>query len=271
MVELRHQGKRIELPPAGARLGRAPECLVRSDSATVSDVHAEIYREGGRLQVRDAGSLNGTFVNGKRIMGPQPLHHGDVVRCGPLAVLEVEVLAEGEELTAARDAALAEAAELRAALAAAEGRGAALAAALAAAEAERAELGPALAAALAQAERLRQVADECALRRRELEVRNAALEAAHEAGLLAVADARQDAEREAAKVARVEALVTQYRTESAERGERVAEVEAMATARQHELEENAKVIHGLREGVTQRDRQIVELETTILHLRSGAR
>ncbi len=55
--------------PAGDRtlIGRSPECDVFLDDVTVSRRHAEIVREGTRFTIRDLGSLNGTFVNRRRI------------------------------------------------------------------------------------------------------------------------------------------------------------------------------------------------------------
>lgn len=55
--------------PAGDRtlIGRSPECDVFLDDVTVSRRHAELLREGTRYTIRDLGSLNGTFVNRRRI------------------------------------------------------------------------------------------------------------------------------------------------------------------------------------------------------------
>jgi pSer/pThr/pTyr-binding forkhead associated (FHA) protein len=48
-------------------VGRSPECDVFLDDVTVSRRHAELVREGDRFTIRDLGSLNGTFVNRRRI------------------------------------------------------------------------------------------------------------------------------------------------------------------------------------------------------------
>jgi hypothetical protein len=55
--------------PAGERtlIGRSPDCHVFLDDVTVSRRHAELVREGDRFVIRDLGSLNGTFVNKRRI------------------------------------------------------------------------------------------------------------------------------------------------------------------------------------------------------------
>lgn len=48
-------------------IGRSPECDVFLDDVTVSRRHAELLREGDAFSIRDLGSLNGTYVNRKRI------------------------------------------------------------------------------------------------------------------------------------------------------------------------------------------------------------
>jgi len=51
------------------RIGRDHEADLSLPSPTVSRVHAELSRCGGRLQIRDLSSRNGTFVDGCRIQG----------------------------------------------------------------------------------------------------------------------------------------------------------------------------------------------------------
>jgi len=48
-------------------IGRSPDCDVFLDDVTVSRRHAEVVREGETFTIRDLGSLNGTYVNRKRI------------------------------------------------------------------------------------------------------------------------------------------------------------------------------------------------------------
>ena len=54
----------------------------------VSREHALLIREESRLLLCDLGSTNGTFINGERIGAdePQPVHHGDEITFGSLAV-----------------------------------------------------------------------------------------------------------------------------------------------------------------------------------------
>ena len=62
-------------------IGRSPECDVFLDDVTVSRRHAEIRREGGTFTIRDLGSLNGTYVNRKRIESTD-LEDDDEVQIG---------------------------------------------------------------------------------------------------------------------------------------------------------------------------------------------
>lgn len=57
-------------------IGRTRSCAVRIDRTEVSRRHAEILHADGRYLLRDLGSRNGTFVNGKRI-NEHPLEFGD--------------------------------------------------------------------------------------------------------------------------------------------------------------------------------------------------
>jgi len=48
-------------------IGRSPDCDIFLDDVTVSRKHAELTHAGDRWTIKDLGSLNGTFVNRKRI------------------------------------------------------------------------------------------------------------------------------------------------------------------------------------------------------------
>jgi hypothetical protein len=74
-------GSRILLDLATTTAGRHPESDIFLDDITVSRRHAEIVRDGDDYRVRDAGSLNGTYVNRERIE-EAPLTHGDVLQVG---------------------------------------------------------------------------------------------------------------------------------------------------------------------------------------------
>jgi pSer/pThr/pTyr-binding forkhead associated (FHA) protein len=63
------------------RIGRSPDCEIFLDDVTVSREHAVLVEANGKFTVEDQGSLNGTFVNRKRI-DSAPLQEGDEVQIG---------------------------------------------------------------------------------------------------------------------------------------------------------------------------------------------
>ncbi len=67
-------------------LGRHDDCIIRIKSSQVSRRHCELFDSDGKLIVRDLGSSNGTFVNGKRVMGQQPLKVGDELTVGAVTL-----------------------------------------------------------------------------------------------------------------------------------------------------------------------------------------
>ncbi len=71
-------------PPGTARLliGRGGDADIVLDQPLVSRHHAELLWQDSRHVLRDAGSAHGTFVNGHRVVGDQPLAPGDVVQIG---------------------------------------------------------------------------------------------------------------------------------------------------------------------------------------------
>lgn len=73
-------------------IGRAPTADVRiADDALVSRVHARLERVAGTWTVVDDGfSRNGTFLEGRRVTGRQPLHDGDVLRVGATSFVLVD-------------------------------------------------------------------------------------------------------------------------------------------------------------------------------------
>jgi ribosomal protein L40E len=70
-------------PLAGERVtvGRSPDCEIFLDDVTVSRKHAALTKNGDSFSIRDEGSLNGTFVNRKRVEGAE-LEDGDEIQIG---------------------------------------------------------------------------------------------------------------------------------------------------------------------------------------------
>ena len=80
---LKGTGEPSEFPLGDANvLGRSTQATVRLADREVSRKHSQIDREGQDFVLRDLGSSNGTFLNGKRIFGPTRLSDGDEVLIG---------------------------------------------------------------------------------------------------------------------------------------------------------------------------------------------
>jgi hypothetical protein len=62
-------------------IGRSPDCDIFLDDVTVSRTHAVLLRQDGSFVIEDQGSLNGTFVNKRRIDSAS-LTDGDEVQVG---------------------------------------------------------------------------------------------------------------------------------------------------------------------------------------------
>ena len=74
-------GAKFVLDKDVTRVGRHPESDIFLDDITVSRRHAEFLRDGTNYQVKDVGSLNGTYVARERIES-HDLVSGDEVQIG---------------------------------------------------------------------------------------------------------------------------------------------------------------------------------------------
>ena len=79
-------GLTFALGPVVTTAGRNPECEIFLDDITVSRKHAVIRHTPQGYEIRDEGSLNGTYVNGERISSAT-LHSGDEVLIGKFRLL----------------------------------------------------------------------------------------------------------------------------------------------------------------------------------------
>ena len=69
-------------PSEGRTLvGRSPECEIFLDDVTVSRQHALLLEKDGEFSIQDEGSLNGTFLNRRRIESA-PVEDGDEIQIG---------------------------------------------------------------------------------------------------------------------------------------------------------------------------------------------
>lgn len=76
-----NRGARFLLDRDVVTVGRHPGSDIFLDDITVSRRHAEFRRDGQQMWVHDVGSLNGTYVDGKRVED-EVLATGDEVQIG---------------------------------------------------------------------------------------------------------------------------------------------------------------------------------------------
>lgn len=82
-------------------IGRSSGCNLVVNNQLVSRLHAHIERLGARYVIADAGSANGTYLNGRRIIKSQQLRNDDHIGLGsPTALLrfmdpDATILASG--------------------------------------------------------------------------------------------------------------------------------------------------------------------------------
>jgi pSer/pThr/pTyr-binding forkhead associated (FHA) protein len=74
-------GEHFLLENEQTTVGRSPDCDVFLDDVTVSRRHAEVLKRDRQFFIEDKGSLNGTFLNRRRIEAGQ-LEDGDEVQIG---------------------------------------------------------------------------------------------------------------------------------------------------------------------------------------------
>jgi hypothetical protein len=76
-------GRTGEIFPLGGEttIGRSPDCGIFLDDVTVSRKHAVVVERDSGFFIEDQGSLNGTFVNRKRVESAQ-LENDDELQVG---------------------------------------------------------------------------------------------------------------------------------------------------------------------------------------------
>lgn len=83
------EGDHFVLSTATTNIGRHADSDISLDDITVSRRHCEISQEEGRFLVRDVGSLNGTYVNQKRVDAAELLQ-GDELQIGKFHLVFLE-------------------------------------------------------------------------------------------------------------------------------------------------------------------------------------
>jgi hypothetical protein len=102
-------GRRIVVPVSRewTRIGRSLAADVRFDDATVSRRHALIVAQADGVRVLDDRSLNGVYVNGRRVEW-SPLADGDEIVVGRHTIHFMDTAATGTATPSATPAAVAE-------------------------------------------------------------------------------------------------------------------------------------------------------------------
>src|SRR5271166_1986138 len=86
VVQGRSEANTLRLMDGVNSIGRHDDCLIRIKSSQVSRRHCEVFEVADKLTIRDLGSSNGTFVNGKKVSGQQVLKHGDELTVGAVTL-----------------------------------------------------------------------------------------------------------------------------------------------------------------------------------------
>ncbi len=85
-------GRVIPISALPCVIGRDAGCQLRIQSEHISRNHCVISRSDSALLIRDLGSTNGTFLNGKLIQGESVLLDGDAIKLGSVR-LEISLSA----------------------------------------------------------------------------------------------------------------------------------------------------------------------------------
>jgi hypothetical protein len=80
-------GQTFVLDQEQITLGRDPGNDIVINDPQVSRQHARITRQGNLMVIEDAGSTNGTFVDGVRLSGAHTLTNSDVIGLGDVVTL----------------------------------------------------------------------------------------------------------------------------------------------------------------------------------------
>lgn len=82
------------------RIGRDPGSDLPLASSNVSKRHAEILHTEAAVFIRDLGSTNGTFINGRRIEEPTPVDERDLIQFADVELRLTRQVAQVEDRTA---------------------------------------------------------------------------------------------------------------------------------------------------------------------------
>jgi hypothetical protein len=91
----RSGSKILRLAGGVTTVGRQQDCQLRIGSSQVSRKHCQLVDKGPELVLVDLGSSNGTFVNGKKVIGQLLLKPGDVLSFGKVKFRVEKLSASG--------------------------------------------------------------------------------------------------------------------------------------------------------------------------------
>ncbi len=74
-------GTRFDLEPQ-TTIGRGPTNTITISDNFISSENTRLWFRNGKWSVQDAGSVNGTFVNGQPAREALPANPGDIIRIG---------------------------------------------------------------------------------------------------------------------------------------------------------------------------------------------
>jgi hypothetical protein len=81
------KGLLFQIPPSGARIGRAPDNDIVLSDPSLSRYHCRLeFKSNGSLWIDDLGSTNATLVNGNPVAN-RPLHAGDTLEFGEIRLV----------------------------------------------------------------------------------------------------------------------------------------------------------------------------------------
>ena len=81
-----YAGQEVRMTASRLLVGRDMDCHLRPNTRFISRRHCLLWFDEGRLWIRDAGSRNGTFVNGNILSGHCPLEDGDTFSVGDMLI-----------------------------------------------------------------------------------------------------------------------------------------------------------------------------------------
>jgi DNA-binding winged helix-turn-helix (wHTH) protein len=93
------EGRRYPLIEGENVLGRADDCEVSLELASISRHHAVITVDGDRITLRDLRSKNGTFIRGRRIDGTVDVSDSRQMRLGSVTLIIMSASGDPSTLT----------------------------------------------------------------------------------------------------------------------------------------------------------------------------